>query len=54
MAAKSFKTTLVDGFIELPFDVRQEFGKARPPVKISINGYSYRSTVYALLSRHLI
>jgi len=45
MPTKSFKTTLGKGFIELPFDVRQEFGKARPPVKISINGCSYRSTV---------
>lgn len=45
MPTKSFKTTLGDGFVALPFDVRQEFGKARPPVKISINGFSYRSTV---------
>jgi Bacteriocin-protection, YdeI or OmpD-Associated/Domain of unknown function (DUF1905) len=54
MAAKSFKTTLVDGFIELPFDVRQEFGKARPPVKISINGYSYRSTVCVYGGKYLV
>src|SRR5262249_32668668 len=32
-------------FFEVPFDVKQEFGKARPPVKVSVNGYSYRSRV---------
>ncbi len=42
---KNFKTKLGDGFIELPFDARKEFGKARCPVKISINGYSFESTV---------
>ena len=42
---KRFKTKLEAGFVALPFDVRHEFGSARPPVKVSINGYSYRSTV---------
>jgi Bacteriocin-protection, YdeI or OmpD-Associated/Domain of unknown function (DUF1905) len=42
---KNLKLKLGDGFVELPFDVKKEFGKARPPVRISINGYSYRSTV---------
>jgi hypothetical protein len=42
---KTLKLTLEDGFVELPFDVRKEFGRARPPVRISINGHSYRSTV---------
>ena len=45
MAAKNFQTKIEDGFIALPFDVRAEFGRARPPVKVSINGYTYRSTV---------
>lgn len=45
MPTRNFKTPLGDGFIELPFDVKQEFGQARPPIKISINGFSYRSTV---------
>ena len=43
--AKNFQTRLENGFIALPFDVREEFGRARPPVKVSINGYTYRSTV---------
>lgn len=45
MSAKSFKVRLGKGFVELPFDVRKEFGKARPPVKISINSFTYRSTI---------
>lgn len=45
MGAKSFRTTLESGFVELPFDVKRQFGKARPPVSVSINGYHYRSTV---------
>jgi hypothetical protein len=32
-------------FFEVPFDVKQEFGRARPPVKVSVNGHTYRSTV---------
>lgn len=29
----------------LPFDTREVWGKARVPVKVTINGYSWRSTV---------
>ena len=43
-ADKSFKTKYETGMIELPFDVRKHFGKARPPVRVTINGYTYRST----------
>jgi len=49
MSAKSFRAKLgAKGhslFFEVPLDVRKEFGKARPPVKVTINGYTYRSTV---------
>lgn len=49
MSAKSFHAKLgAEGhalFFEVPFDVKKEFGKARPPVKVSVNGHSYRSTV---------
>jgi hypothetical protein len=49
MSAKSFHAKLgADGhalFFEVPFDVKKEFGKARPPVKVTVSGYSYRSTV---------
>jgi len=45
MSAKSFKTKLGSGFVELPFDAKKEFGRARPPVRVSINGYTFRSTI---------
>ncbi|MDP9481645.1 MAG: YdeI/OmpD-associated family protein [Chloroflexota bacterium] len=32
-------------FIEIPVDVRAVFGRARPPVTVTMNGYTYRSTV---------
>ena len=32
-------------FIEIPFDVRSIFGRARPPVTVTMNGFTYRSTV---------
>ena len=32
-------------FVELKFDVRAEFGQARPPVQVTINGHSWPSTV---------
>jgi hypothetical protein len=31
--------------IRLPFDPRAVFGRARPAVKVTLNGYTYRSTV---------
>lgn len=45
MPEKKFKTRFDDGMLELPFDARAVFGKARAPVKVSINGYTYRSTI---------
>lgn len=32
-------------FLELAFDVKAAFGKARPPVIVEVNGYAYPSTV---------
>jgi hypothetical protein len=29
----------------VPFDVHAEFGRHRPPVAVTINGYTYRSTI---------
>ena len=54
MATKTFRTKLEDGFIALPFDVREEFGRARPPVQVSINGYTYRSTVSVYGGKYFI
>jgi hypothetical protein len=48
---KKFTTTLAEdekgsiALVELPFDPREAFGKARAPVKITVNGVELRSTV---------
>jgi bacteriocin resistance YdeI/OmpD-like protein/uncharacterized protein DUF1905 len=51
-ASKTFTTTIVrDGsmcFIPLTFDPREVFGKVRAPVKVTVNGYTYRSTIAAM------
>jgi hypothetical protein len=49
---KTFKATIVrDGsmcFIPLTFDPKPVFGKVRAPVKVTLNGYTYRSTIAAM------
>jgi len=52
MISKIFKTRIVrDGsmcFIPLTFDPRDVFGKRRVPVKVTVNGHTYRSTIAAM------
>ncbi|MGJ4856143.1 YdeI/OmpD-associated family protein [Labrys sp. La1] len=52
MAKKTFKTKIVrDGsacFIPLDFDPKPVFGKVRAPVKVTLNGYTYRSTIASM------
>jgi hypothetical protein len=52
MASITFIVTIVrDGamcFIPLPFDPVVVFGKVRAPVKITLNGFTYRSTIAAM------
>ena len=36
------------GFIELPFDPKEKFGKVRAPVKVTVNGYTVRTTIAAM------
>jgi len=47
---KTFTTTIMrDGAASgfgLPFDPREVFGKLRVPVKVTLNGYTYRSTIF--------
>src|SRR5436190_21572619 len=49
---KTFKATIVrDGsmcFIPVPFDPRPVFGKVRAPVKVTLNGHTYRSTIASM------
>ena len=50
--SKTFRATIVrDGsmcFIPLTFDPKPVFGKIRAPVKVTLNGYTYRSTIAAM------
>jgi hypothetical protein len=52
MSAKVFKATVVrDGSmcsIPLPFDPKAVFGKVRAPIKVTVNGYNFRTTVVAM------
>ena len=58
MSSKTFKTTIVrDGaicFIPVPFDPAPIFGRIRAPVNVTVNGYTYRSTIAAMGRRLLI
>lgn len=50
--SKTFRATIVrEGsmcFIPLTFDPKDVFGKVRAPVKVTLNGYTYRSTIAAM------
>ena len=52
MDSKTFRTTIVRGssacFIPLTFDPKAVFGKVRVPVKVTLNGYTYRSTIASM------
>jgi len=52
MSSKTFKTTIVrEGstcFIPLGFDPIAVFGKVRAPVRVTLNGHTYRSTIAAM------
>ena len=58
MSSKTFKTTLIrEGnlcAIPLPFDPKAIFGRARVPVKVTLNGYTYRSTIAIMGGQALI
>ena len=49
---KTFRATIFrDGstcFIPVPFDPREAFGKVRAPVEVTLNGYTYRSTIASM------
>jgi hypothetical protein len=52
MTTKTFDATIYrDGpicFIPVPFDPEPVFGKVRAPVAVTLNGYTYRSTIAAM------
>jgi len=49
MTTKIYRTRIVHNdsmsYIPVTFDPKAIFGKIRAPVKVTVNGYSYRSTV---------
>src|SRR5262245_46530160 len=49
---KTYKTRIVrDGsmcFIPVTFDPKMVFGKVRAPVRVTLNGYTYRSTIASM------
>ncbi len=52
MLCKTVRVTIFrDGsmcFVPVPFDPKSVFGKVRAPVRVSLNGYTYRSTIAAM------
>ncbi len=52
MSSTTFTTKIVrEGsmcFVPLTFDPKAVFGKVRAPVKVTLNGYTYRSTIAAM------
>jgi len=52
MPSKTFRATIVrEGstcYIPLTFNPKAVFGKVRAPVKVTLNGYTYRSTIAAM------
>ncbi|MBI4502707.1 MAG: DUF1905 domain-containing protein [Gemmatimonadetes bacterium] len=41
-------------FVPVPFDPKALFGKVRVPVRVTLNGYTYRSTIAAMGGRVFI
>ena len=52
MSTRTFRTTLWRegrlSAIKVPFDPREVFGRTRAPVKVTLNGYTYRSTITSM------
>jgi len=52
MISKTYQVTIMrEGsicFIPVTFDPKSVFGKLRAPVKVTLNGYTYRSTICAM------
>ncbi len=47
--AELTKDDEVEGYgIELPFDPKAVFGRVRTPVKVTLNGYTYPSTIFSM------
>jgi hypothetical protein len=49
---RTYKTTLVltedMNYVPVPFDPKEVFGKVRAPVNVTLNGFTYRSTIASM------
>jgi hypothetical protein len=41
-------------FIEVPFDPKAVLGKVRAPVKVTVNGYTFRSTIFFMGGSYMV
>jgi len=41
-------------FISIPFDVKKVFGKSRVPVKLTINDFTYRTTICVMGGKYCV
>ncbi len=52
MTSKTYTTTIVREsgmcFIPVPFDPVAVFGRVRAPVRVTVRGYTYRSTIFSM------
>ncbi len=52
MRSTTYKTTIVrEGsmcYIPVPFDPAPVFGRLRAPIKVTLNGYTFRSTIFSM------
>lgn len=61
MPSKTYATTILadpDGgsmtTIDVPFDPKAVFGKARAPVVVTLNGYRFRSTTFTMKGQRFV
>jgi hypothetical protein len=57
MEPLTFEVTMdssAGGPLEVPFDVRAIFGQARPPVLVTVNGFTYPSTIAVYGTRYYV
>jgi hypothetical protein len=58
MGAQRFEATLEQHgsgtVVVVPFDLKEAFGSGRPPVRATVNGYSFRTTLFTMGGRALL
>src|SRR5215204_3856746 len=40
--------------VVVPFDLKEEFGSGRPPVRATVNGHTFRTTLFTMGGRPLL